>query len=79
MGWSKPAVEQPLIWEKEISEFPWEYDTKEIFLVLEGDVTVTNEEGKKFHLKEGDYVIFPERMKCNWKINKGVRKHYKMG
>jgi uncharacterized cupin superfamily protein len=67
------------IWEKEESEFPWEYDTKETFLVIEGDVTVTNEEGKEFHFKEGDYVIFPEGMKCNWKINKNVRKHYKMG
>ena len=32
------------IWEKEVSEFPWEYDTKETCLLLEGDVTVKNEE-----------------------------------
>lgn len=67
------------IWEKEQSEFPWEYDTKETFLVLEGDVTVTNEQGKQFHFKQGDYVTFPKGMKCTWKIHKDVRKHYKMG
>jgi uncharacterized cupin superfamily protein len=66
------------IWEKEISEFPWEYDTKETFLVIEGDVTVTNEQGKTFHFKAGDYVIFPQGMKCTWKIHKVIRKHYKM-
>ena len=67
------------IWEKEISEFPWEYDTKETCLILEGDVVVINEDGKDFHFKKGDYVIFPEGMRCTWKINKEVRKHYKMG
>lgn len=67
------------IWEKEISEFPWEYDTKETCLILEGEVIVINEDGKDFHFKKGDYVIFPEGMRCTWKINKEVRKHYKMG
>lgn len=67
------------IWEKEQSEFPWEYDDKETCLILKGDVIVTNEQGEEFHFKKGDYVIFPKGMKCNWKINKDVRKYYKMG
>lgn len=65
------------IWEKEISEFPWEYDAKETCLIIEGDVTLTTEEGKEFRFKNGDYVIFPKGMKCNWKINKKVKKYYK--
>jgi uncharacterized cupin superfamily protein len=75
----KEEAESWPIWEKEISEFPWKYDTNETFLVIEGDVIVTNEDGKEFHFKEGDYVIFPKGMKCNWKINKDIRKYYKMG
>lgn len=67
------------IWEKEISEFPWEYDTKETFLVIEGDVTVINEVGKTFHFQAGDYVIFPKGMKCTWMIHRDIKKHYKMG
>ena len=67
------------IWEKEISEFPWYYDSKETCFILEGDIVVSNEEGKDFHFSKGDYVIFPKGMKCTWKINKEVRKHYKMG
>ena len=75
----KEEAESWPIWEKEKSEFPCEYDTKETFLMIQGDVTVTNEEGKKFHFQAGDYVIFPEGMKCTWNIHRDVRKHYKMG
>ncbi len=67
------------IWEKEVSEFPWEYSDKETCFIINGDVIVTNEDGENFHFKDGDYVVFPKGMKCTWKINKDVRKHYKFG
>jgi uncharacterized cupin superfamily protein len=67
------------IWEKEASEFPWEYDVKETCYILEGDVVVTPENGEPVAFGKGDLVIFPEGMKCRWKINKAVRKHYKFG
>jgi len=67
------------IWEKEVSEFPWEYDMEETCLILEGEVTVINEDGREFHFGKGDYVIFPEGMKCTWRITKNVKKHYKLG
>jgi len=66
-------------WEKEVSEFPWEYDEKETCLILNGEATVTNETGEKFTFKAGDYVIFPSGMKCTWKITKDIKKHYKFG
>ena len=67
------------IWQKEESEFPWEYDQEETCLVIEGDVDITNEAGEKFHFSAGDYVVFPQGMKCTWKINKAVKKHYNFG
>lgn len=67
------------IWTKEASEFPWEYDEEETCLILDGDVTVTNETGQAFHFAAGDWVVFPEGMKCTWKVNKDVRKHYRFG
>ena len=67
------------IWEKGISEFPWEYDEKETCLLLEGDVEVTSEDGKVSGFKAGDYVIFPKGLKCTWNIKKPVRKYYKFG
>lgn len=67
------------IWTKEASEFPWEYDEKETCLILEGDVTVTNEQGQPFRFGAGDWVEFPQGMKCTWKIAWDVRKHYRFG
>jgi uncharacterized cupin superfamily protein len=67
------------IWEKEVSEFPWEYDEKEICYLLEGEVTVTPNDGPPVRFGKGDLVVFPEGMKCRWKITKAVRKHYKFG
>lgn len=86
----KPAIRKPTddekqhaqgwpIWEKEASEFPWEYDEQETCLILEGEVTITNEDGETFEILPGDYVVFPKGMKCTWRINKDVRKHYKFG
>jgi uncharacterized cupin superfamily protein len=74
----KKEAENWPIWEKEKSEFPWEYDVNETCLILEGDVIVTNEEGEDFNFGKGDYVTFPKGLKCTWKINKDVRKHYKL-
>ncbi len=86
----KPTIKKPTeeekkeaeswpIWEKEESEFPWEYSQKETCLILEGEVTVTNEEGDEFNFGVGDWVVFPVGMKCKWNIKKGVRKHYHFG
>jgi uncharacterized cupin superfamily protein len=67
------------IWEKEVSEFPWDYDEKETCFLLEGEVTVTPDDGPPVRFGKGDLVVFPEGMKCRWKITKAVRKHYKFG
>jgi uncharacterized protein len=67
------------IWEKEVSVFPYEYDDKETCLILEGEVTITNEDGEKFNFRSGDFVVFPKGLKCTWDIKKDVRKHYKFG
>ncbi len=67
------------IWTKEASEFPYEYDETETCLILDGQVTITNEDGQKFNFGPGDWVVFPQGMHCTWKINKDVRKHYRFG
>ena len=67
------------IWSKEVSEFPWFYDEPESCYLLEGEVVVTPEGGEAVTIKQGDFVTFPAGMACNWKILKGVRKHYSIG
>ena len=67
------------IWEKEASEFPWSYDSKETCYFLDGEVVVTPEGGEPVEMGKGDIVTFPEGMSCTWKIRKDVKKHYKFG
>ncbi len=71
MGWP--------IWEKEVSEFPYEYDEQEVCYFLAGDVTVTPAGGKPVRIGKGDLVTFPKGMTCTWKVAAPVRKHYRFG
>ncbi len=64
------------VWEKEVSRFPWTYDTDEICYILEGEVTVTPDGGEQVTIRAGDLVRFPAGMSCTWDITKPIRKHY---
>lgn len=75
----KQEMESCSIWEKEASEFPWQYDEKETCLLIKGKVEVTIEDGEKVKFGAGDYVVFPKGLKCKWKITKPVKKYYKFG
>jgi uncharacterized protein len=65
------------IWTKEVSVFPWFYDSSETCYFLEGDVTVTPEGGEPVRVGKGDLVIFPAGMQCTWDVRVPVRKHYR--
>lgn len=66
------------IWSCGVSEFDWEYTEQESCLLLEGEVEVTTDtETVKFGA--GDFVVFPEGLKCRWKVTQPVKKHYKFG
>ncbi len=67
------------IWEKEVSEFPWEYDEKETCYILEGKATVKAEDGEEVSFGKDDLVIFPKGLKCTWKVTEAIRKRYKFG
>ena len=67
------------IWTKEISEFPWSYDSPETCYILEGEVIVTPVGGEPVEVGKGDLVTFPAGMSYTWKIRKNVKKHYQFG
>ena len=67
------------IWTKEVSEFPWTYDSPETCYFLEGEVTVTCSDGETVSVGQGDLVTFPAGLSCTWKVGKDVRKHYRFG
>jgi len=75
----KLKVESWGTWEKEVSEFPWEYDETETCYVLEGEVEVTADDGEKLQFKKGDLVQFNKGLKCTWNVKKPIRKYYNFG
>jgi uncharacterized cupin superfamily protein len=79
---SKPTAEQieqckqwP-IWECAASKFDWAYTQTETCYLLEGEVTVSDDEGE-VTFGAGDMVVFPVDLECVWNITKDVRKHYR--
>ena len=66
------------MWECEPSTFDWSYSDKESCYLLEGQVTV-EAEGKSVSFGKGDFVVFPQGLKCVWKVTAPVRKHYRFG
>jgi uncharacterized cupin superfamily protein len=64
------------VWTKEVSRFPWSYDSIEECYLLEGDVTVETKDGKAVSFGKGDFVMFPKGLACTWNIKVPVKKHY---
>ena len=63
------------IWEKEISRFPWSYDSTEECWIIEGEVEITTAD-KTYKIKAGDFVTFEAGLECTWNILSDVKKHY---
>lgn len=70
------GIEDWGIWTKEVSEFPWTYDSTETCYVLDGEVTVTPDGGDPVHIQKGDLVTFTKGLACTWKVTHPIRKHY---
>jgi uncharacterized cupin superfamily protein len=67
------------IWTKEVSTFPWSYDSAETCYFLEGDVLVTPDDGEPVRVGKGDLVTFPAGLSCKWEVRGPVKKHYSFG
>jgi hypothetical protein len=61
-----------------VSTFDWSYSDQETCYVLEGRVTV-EAGGQSVSFGKGDFVVFPQGLKCVWKVTEPVRKHYRFG
>lgn len=72
----KRGVKNWPIWTKEVSRFPWSYDSVEECYILEGDVVIETKDCPKVTFGKGDFVTFPKGLSCTWDIKKAVRKHY---
>ena len=63
------------IWKSEPKTFDWAYTQTETCLLLEGKVTVTDEQDS-VSFGSGDLVIFPDGLECTWHVTEPVTKHY---
>ena len=67
-------------WSKEVSQFPWSFSMQEVAYILEGEVTITPNDGSPVvNFQAGDLVTFPAGLSCTWNIKKALRKHYQLG
>ena len=66
-------------WSKEPSTFPWSYSEKETAYIIEGDVTVTADDGESITFGAGDLVTFNKALSCTWHVKSPLKKHYKFG
>lgn len=70
------AVELWPIWSKEESTFDWHYEQNETCYILEGEATITPENGATVSVSEGDLVNFSKGLSCQWNITSAISKHY---
>jgi len=58
--------------DSEMKPFPWH----EMVQLLEGEVTITEEDGKSHQFKAGDAFFIPMGTVCKWQIHGYVKKFY---
>jgi len=58
--------------DSEMRPFPW----YEFVQMLDGEVTITEEDGTTHIFKAGDAFFTPKGTVCSWKVNKYVKKFY---
>lgn len=63
-------------WGCEASTFPWSYGSTETCLVIQGEATVTMDDGTVVELRPGTLATFPSGSSCTWEVKKAIRKHY---
>lgn len=73
------GVEHWPVWGKEVSRFPWVYDSSETCLLIAGEVIVRAQGLEPVHLLAGDLACFPAGLACEWEILQPLRKHYRFG
>ena len=63
-----------LFWDCTAGRFNWFYDVDETVYVLEGSVTIKNQQGLTRRVSAGDWVFFPKGSYAEWTVHQYVRK-----
>ena len=62
------------VWTCTPGSFTWEYTWDETIYLLEGEITVTDQDGNISTHRAGDLVFVPTGTKLDWVVTKAVRK-----
>lgn len=68
-------VESWPVWEKEVSDFQWEYAETEECYILKGEADIITDKAT-YTISAKDFVTFYKGLSCRWVIRKPIRKHY---
>jgi uncharacterized protein len=71
---SDDATATPLLWDCTAGVFNWHYDIDETVFVLEGSVTVIDDDGVEHRLGPGDHALFRAGSHAVWRVEDYVRK-----
>jgi hypothetical protein len=61
-------------WECTAGKFQWIFSWDEFVHIIEGEVTIREENGKTITLRRGDLAHFPKGLKTVWHVPNYVRK-----
>jgi uncharacterized cupin superfamily protein len=68
------GIAQVYLWRTTASTFRWTHQADEIITILDGDVFITEPDGKRHHLKPGDVAHFPVGSAQLWEVPKTLLK-----
>lgn len=62
------------VWQTTAGRFNWIYDFDEVITILDGDVFITDPDGRERHLRAGDVAFFPVGARTTWRVPDHLRK-----
>ena len=71
---SADGTASTLFWDCTAGRFNWFYDVDETVYVLEGAVTIKNQQGLARRVSAGDWIFFPKGSHAEWTVHEYVRK-----
>ncbi len=64
------------VWDCTTGKFSWDYTWDEFIMALEGEATITFEEGDSVTLREGDFIHLPVGVKSQWHVPEYFKKTF---
>jgi len=64
------------VWDCTAGQFSWDYQWDEFVMILEGEATITVDNGEPFTLRAGDFCHFPNGLKTIWQVDDYVKKTF---